>query len=118
MKEHHPAKGWKMGEYPGTLPKPETVEDALAEMKTFNHHLSVKILREALGRVHGTLEAILQLHVPVLEDGEPVGCECCDWDYVGNESWPCATYRETEKLCLFLGINTQPEELTLDEQSV
>lgn len=39
------AKGWKMGEYPMTLPKPRTAEEALVELESFNHGASVKILR-------------------------------------------------------------------------
>lgn len=50
-------KGWKMGEYPMQLPKPSTPEEALAEIETFNHKRSAKILREALAEANARADA-------------------------------------------------------------
>jgi hypothetical protein len=47
--------------------------------------------RNQLPPILDALDAVLALHKPVLEDGKPVGCICCDWDVKGNEVWPCAT---------------------------
>ncbi|MEU5838528.1 hypothetical protein ABZ820_33340 [Streptomyces diacarni] len=35
------------------------------------------------------LVAIQEHHVPVIEDGIPVGCLRCDWEVDG--AWPCKT---------------------------
>lgn len=37
------------------------------------------------------LEAIQELHKPIYEDGDPVGCLRCDWESDGK--FPCATRR-------------------------
>lgn len=38
----------------------------------------------------------LALHIPVTEDGEPVGCSMCDWDIPGGDTWPCGTITALE----------------------
>lgn len=55
--------------------------------------LDGKTAVEALVDASIMLEKILSLHFPVTEDGEPVGCQCCDWDYGKNWTWPCETFR-------------------------
>lgn len=45
------------------------------------------------------LEAVRNLHEPVMEDGEPVGCSMCDWEhpsYDFNKPWPCPTLAALE----------------------
>ena len=49
-----------------------------------------------VARLTRAVEAVLELHVPVMEDGEPVGCSCCDWESEGNWGWPCATLAAIE----------------------
>ncbi|QCB97147.1 hypothetical protein E5206_09550 [Arthrobacter sp. PAMC25564] len=37
------------------------------------------------------LERVRELHVPVMEDGSPVGCALCDWEHDDGMTWPCGT---------------------------
>ncbi|WP_066303279.1 hypothetical protein [Arthrobacter luteolus] len=41
------------------------------------------------------LEAVEALHVPVLEDGKPVGCRVCDWGE--DDYYPCQTLTAIEE---------------------
>ena len=37
------------------------------------------------------IERVRKLHVPVMEDGNPVGCSMCDWEHPEGAPWPCGT---------------------------
>jgi len=43
---------------------------------------------ELIDRTNALL-AIQELHKPIFEDGDPVGCWRCDWEMDGQ--FPCAT---------------------------
>lgn len=44
---------------------------------------------EVLGDVVESIFKILEIHVPIMEDGNAVGCRTCDWEVCGT--YPCNT---------------------------
>lgn len=44
-------KDWKMGYYPCTIAKPETLDEALANLELFHFKHEVKIIREAIDKL-------------------------------------------------------------------
>jgi len=52
-------------------------------------------LTAAAPKLLAALEAVEALHVPVLEDGKPVGCRVCDWGE--DDYYPCQTLTAIEE---------------------
>lgn len=74
--------------------KPEDIERFMdSARKDAQEHAEILGYTDYTIEDMGRLEKVLSLHFPVIEDGEPVGCQCCDWDYGDNWSWPCETFR-------------------------
>jgi hypothetical protein len=51
----------------------------------------IRYLLAELRKAHEALTRVEALHVPVIEDGDPVGCALCDWAHPDGDNWPCNT---------------------------
>lgn len=76
--------------------------DSTPRKRAMAHEITredVPFLLELARKQQAAIDAVKAIHVPVMKDGEPVGCSACDWDhpvFSFRVLWPCPTVNALE----------------------